>query len=130
MTEKTVLVLDTNRDQRRELCELLEEGSFSAIPLQSIQGLESCIQNSPCLAVFWDIDTVAVDNRTVRQLSINYPNVYFFCLSKQPFHPELKDAICYHIYACLNRPVDPDELFYWLRSINENDKETQHLPES
>ena len=46
---------------------------------------------------------------------------YFFCLSKHPFHPELQDAICYHIYACLNRPVDPDELFYFLRSINENE---------
>jgi DNA-binding NtrC family response regulator len=128
--EKTVLVLDANKNQRIELCELLKEGSYSAIPLHSIQRLEKCIQDSRCLAVFWDIDTVSVDNRTLRELTIKFPGVHFFCLSSHPFHPELQDAICYHIYACINRPVDPDELFFWLRSINENDTEIQYQPES
>jgi len=130
LKKKTVIVLDTNKDQRHELCNLLEEDSYSAIPLQSIQKLEKCIRDSHCLAVFWDIDSVPADNLTVRQLTIKFPHVYFFCMSGHPFHPELKDAICYHIYACINRPVDPDEIFYWLRSINENDTEIQHQPET
>ena len=41
----------------------------------------------------------------------------FLCTSKDRFHPELKDAICYHIYACLNKPVDPDEMVFWIKSI-------------
>ncbi len=130
MKKKPILVLDADREQGLELCDLLDEGRYPAIPLYSMSNLEKNIRHSGCQAVVIDIDTVPIDNRTVRQLTLKFPGVYFFCLSKQPFHPELKEAICYHIYACLNRPVDPDELFYWLRSINENDTEIQHQPES
>jgi hypothetical protein len=51
-------------------------------------------------------------------------------MSKNPFHPELKDAICYHIYACINRPIDPDELFYWLKSIDDDDDDEPGSNES
>jgi DNA-binding NtrC family response regulator len=113
------MVLDADRDQCLELCSLLEKSDFKAITLYSTDKLEISIEESACLAILWDIDTVSADNRTIRDLTLKFPGVYFFCLSKHPFHPELKDAICYHIYACLNRPIDPDELFYWLRSIEE-----------
>ncbi len=119
--DKCILVLDANEKQGRVFCKLLKAGQFSAIALDSTENLEESIQANDCLAVFWDIDTVPVNNRTLRDLTTKFPGVYFFCLSSQPFHPELQDAICYHIYACINRPVDPDELFYWLRSIEEND---------
>ena len=128
--KKPILVLDADKKQCLELCDLLDGGRYPATPLYSTTNLEKNIHSSGCQAVVIDIDTVPVDNRTVRELTLKFPGVYFFCLSKQPFHPELKEAICYHIYACLNRPVDPDELFYWLRSINENDAEIQHQPES
>ncbi len=115
------MVLDANKEQCQELCELVEEVRFTAIGLNSTHALEHRIAESACLAIFWDIDTVPADNRTLRGLTMRFPGVYFFCLSKHPFHPELQDAICYHIYACLNRPIDPDELFYWLRSIEDNE---------
>jgi DNA-binding NtrC family response regulator len=119
--KKSVLVIDANKEQCRELCELLKEGQFKAKPLFSNHNLEKSVKETGCQAIFWDIDTVPADNRTVRDLTIKFPGIYFFCLSKHPFHPELKDAICYHIYACINRPINPDELFYWLRSIDENE---------
>ena len=121
--KKAILVLDADKTERKKLCELLETGPYSTVPRDTIQNIEQYIQNSNCLALFWDIDTVSADNRTVRDLTLKFPGVYFFCISKHPFHPELKDAICYHIYACINRPIDPDELFYWLKSIDENELE-------
>ena len=63
------------------------------------------------------VDTAPLDNRTVRDLTTKYPAVYFLCLSSKRFHPELKDAICYRIYACINKPMDPEELFFCLKSI-------------
>jgi DNA-binding NtrC family response regulator len=119
--KKGVVVVDADQTQCRRFCNLLEKDRYVTIPLHSIQHLETSIKQSKCLAVILDIDTVAVDNRMVRELTIKFPEVYFFCLSEQTFHPELKDAICYHIYACINKPVDPDELFYFLRSIHENE---------
>ena len=121
--QKSILVLDADKDQCREFCDLLERGHFRAIPYYSTENLGKSIEDSACQAIFWDIDTVSADNRTVRDLTLKFPGVYFFCISKYPFPPELKAAICYHIYACINRPIDPDELFYWLRSIDENESE-------
>jgi DNA-binding NtrC family response regulator len=126
--KKGIVVVDADQDQCRRFCSLLEKDQYFAIPIHSIQYLAANIKQSNCLAVVLDIDTISIDNRTVRELTLKFPGVYFFCLSEQPFHPELKDAICYHIYACLNKPVDPDELFYFLRSIYENESEsTNHL---
>ena len=88
----------------------------------SIKELKICLGKSDYLAVIIDIDTVSIDNRCIRELTLKYPNVYFFCLSKDKFHPELQDAICYHIYACLNKPVDPQELLFWLKCVNEEKK--------
>ena len=125
--QKSILVLDADKDQCRELCELLESAHFRAIPYYSTANLEKSIGDSACQFIFWDIDTVPADNRTVRDLTLKFPGVYFFCLSKHPFHPELKDAICYHIYACINRPIDPDELFYWLKSIGDENAKANEL---
>ncbi len=127
---KRILVIDANEEQGRLLCKLLDAGQYPALPLNSVENLQESIQKTGCLAVFWDIDTVPVDNRTLKELTLKFPGVYFFCLSAQPFHPELHDAICYHIYACLNKPVDPDELFYWLRSIDENDTDSKYQPKT
>ena len=128
--KKSILVIDADKDQCRKLCELLEKGQFNAMPLFSTDTLEKSIKETGCQAIFWDIDTVPADNRTIRDLTLKFPGVYFFCLSGHRFHPELKDAICYHIYACINRPVDPDELFYWLRSIEENEADPKYQPEA
>lgn len=123
--QKCILVVNTDKKQCRELCELLEKERYCVSALHSIQNLESHLEEKKILAVIIDIDTVPIDNRTVRKLTLKFPGIYFFCLSEKPFHPELKDAICYHIYACLNKPVDEDELFYFLRSIYENETDTQ-----
>ncbi len=119
---KIVALLDADLKQCRQLSAVLEKGQYSTLPLHSIKDLEISLKKSDnFLAVIIDIDTVSVDNRSIRDLTILFPGVHFFCLSERPFHPELRDAICYHIFACINKPVDTDELFYWLRSINEND---------
>ena len=119
--QKRIIVVDAVRKQCRQFCTLLEEGGYASTPLHSILNLEKCLAAGEYLAVILDIDTVAVDNRTIRELTIKYPGVSFFALSANRFHPEVKAAICYHIYACINKPVDPDELFYWLRCIYEDD---------
>ena len=127
--QKRILVVDAVRKQCRQVCTLLEKRGYPATPMYSILNLEKILAGGEYLAVILDIDTVAVDNRTIRELTIKYPGVSFFALSANRFHPELKDAICYHIYACINKPVDPDELFYWLRCIYEDDSGASIQPQ-
>lgn len=128
--EKGIVVLDADQKQCQELCLDLEKNRYAASPIYSIENLVARLNETDYLAVIVDIDTIEIDNRTVRELTIKYPGVYFFCLSKDRFHPKLKDAICYHIYACLKKPVDLDELFYWLRSIYENEADPRAKSET
>ncbi len=115
---KKIVVLDTDDKHCLELCAMLGEKDYHAIPVSSLDGMEKYFQKSACMAVIVDIEHASIDNSTVRNLSINYPGVYFFGMSKRHYNPTLREAICYHIYVCLNKPVDLDELFYWLKSIN------------
>ena len=125
-----IIVLDADKKQCQQLCDLLETRQLRVKSINSFSYLEECLDKGDCISVLLDIDTISVDNRIIRDITIKFPDVYFFCLSERPFHPELHDAICYHIYACINKPVDPDELFYWLRSINENDSDSKDTPQA
>ncbi len=126
--KKEILVLDADEKECQRLCAMLQKKHYRTVQMHSLQNLEKYIQVSSCLAVILDLDTISIDNRVIRELVIKNPGLCILALSKDRFHPELKDAICYHIFACLNKPVDPDELFYWLRCIDENDSDRKYQP--
>ncbi|MBW1699271.1 MAG: hypothetical protein JRH18_12205 [Deltaproteobacteria bacterium] len=125
---KKIVVLDADMTQCQELCRMLEDEKYPALPARSLKELENHLNTEDCLAVFMDVDTVPVTNRDIRTMAISYPGICFFCISRYRFHPELRDAICYHVYACLNRPIDPDELYYWVRSIYQDDEDSNDVP--
>ena len=120
MDEKKVVVLDTDENHSKALCTMLEAKQYHAVPLQSLDSIQGYIQKRTCLAVILDVGNESVDNRSIRQLTLDNPGVYFFVMSQHSYNPELEESICYHIYACLNKPVDQDEMFYWLKCIEEN----------
>jgi DNA-binding NtrC family response regulator len=119
--EKKIIVLDAEPAERQWICALLAEQNYLVAAVQSLSDLKERLESEAYMAVIINIDSVPLDNRSIRNLVLEFPGTCILCTSKDRFHPDLKDAICYHIYACLNKPVDPDELFYWLRSIREND---------
>ena len=116
---KRIVVLDGIRKSNDELRAVLKSLHYPSFAIQSLPHLEDLIQIDEDTAVIIDIDSVPVDNRTLRNLASTYPDVRFLCTSKDRFHPDLKDAIRNHFYACLTKPVDPDELLYWIKSIFE-----------
>jgi len=120
--KKKIIVLDANQNSREELSDIINSKNYPFTQSQALSSLEDLLDSNQYVAVVLDIDSVTVDNRTIRELAIKYPGVRFLCTSRDRFHPELKDAICYHIYACLNKPVDPDELLFWIKSIYEEEK--------
>ena len=118
---KKLVVLHSNKESGEGLRAFLESQHYPTRAIQSLFELEGLIQDEAYIAVIIDIDSVPVDNRTIRRLALRFPGVRFLGTSKNKFHPELKDAICYHMYACLNKPVDPDELLFWIKSIYEEE---------
>lgn len=123
--KKKILVLDADVTSCQELVQLLAGQQYPTTSIQDLSDLEKKLEKGSYLAVILDIDSVPVDNRVIRKLTLKYPTINFLCISKDRFHPELKDAICYHIYACLTKPVDADEIFYLLRSIYEDENDPE-----
>lgn len=119
--KKKIVILAADPDSMEELSDILNSGNYGYTEVHALSSLEALFDCDEYVAVIIDIDSVQVDNRTIRTMALKYPGVRFLCTSRDRFHPELKDAICYHIYACLNKPVDPDELLFWIKSIYEEE---------
>jgi DNA-binding NtrC family response regulator len=119
--KKGIIVLDSDKNSSRVLSEMLQSQGYPFTVKRELSFLTNLIDANQYAAVIFDIDSVPLDNRTIRDLALKYPGLCFLCTSKDRFHPELKDAICYHIYACLNKPIDPDELLFWIKSIYEEE---------
>lgn len=115
-----LLIVNEDTAEREALCALLAKEGYLAEVVTILDELESRMGTGDYLAVLLDVDSVQVENRTIRDWVLANPGIPFLCTSQDRFHPKLKDAICYHIFACINKPVDPDELRYWLRCIRED----------
>jgi DNA-binding NtrC family response regulator len=115
-----VLVVNANKTEADSISLLLESEEYTIRIVDNFEAVEQALKTSDYIAVILDLDSFEVSNRAVRQLTLMFPEVCFLCTSWKPFHPELQDAICYHIYACIQKPIDPDELLYWLKSIQYN----------
>ena len=74
----------------------------------SLENLEEFLSSGNYIAMLIDIDLLPINNRMIRQLTLKYPGVSFLCVSAYRFHPDLRDALCYHIYACIQKPEEED----------------------
>jgi DNA-binding NtrC family response regulator len=120
--EFLIIIIGKDEKEFHELIKLIKKKGYKAITRKTILALKKYLSKKKCMAVLIDIDTVSVENRVLRELNLEYPGYPFLCMSKDKYHPDLKEAICYHIYACINKPVNPDELFYLLRSIRDDNQ--------
>ncbi len=112
-----IVVMDANKKQSQALCSLLDEQNIRATALHSLKGLPKIIEDSSCRVLIMDLDTVQVDKNLFRKLKKSKPSLCIMGLSSRPFHPELQEAMSSHIYACLSKPVDEEELLFWIKSL-------------
>jgi len=120
--QKAILLMDADPLGSTGLLAQLSGQDYKTQTVGSLAELRHKLAEEKFMAVLMDIDSVAVDNRAIRELTADFPATPFLCLSQDRVHPELKDAIRDHIYACLTKPVDMDEITYWLRCIREDDR--------
>lgn len=123
-----ILLVGNDTNELKHLGVLLGEQQYKSVAIHSLSEVGSHLNSRPVKAVILDIDSIIADNRTIRNLAHQFPEVYWLCTSREKFHPELSDAFRHHIYACISKPIDPDELFYWLKCITENETENRGPP--
>ena len=128
--QEPVVVVDSDENQSLELCRLLEAEHYKTTALYSIANLEGAVCKNDCQVVIVDLDNLPVENRLFRELKKSNPALRIIGISSRPFHPELQEAMSKHIYVNLSKPVDSDELIYWLKSICENDADSRDSPET
>jgi DNA-binding NtrC family response regulator len=121
--DPVVLVINADKDEANSIGDLLRPAGYTPCMIDNLEGVEDAVATSNCMAVLLDLDSLKVSNRAVRRMTVKFPRVCFLCTSRSPFHPELEDAIGFHFYACIQKPIDPDELFYWLKCIHQNMEE-------
>lgn len=119
--EGPIIVVNADETEIDALRAVLERDNYLAIALTTLGDLEEKIQETASSVVILDLDTLPLDNRFIRHLKRQEEKIYIIGLSSRRFHPELQEAVSTHIYACLGKPVDNDELLYWLRSIDANE---------
>lgn len=112
---KRIVVLDADPAQCQEIRTLLS--SLDVAAMHSLPELQKFLTESDCRVILIDLDTISIDNRTLVQMKRQHPEIEIIAKSERAFHPELEEALRSHIFACLAKPLDPDELIFWLNSI-------------
>jgi len=96
---------------------MLDEQNYRIVPKHSLNNLSDFIHEISCQLLILDLDSISVDKNLFRKLKRKHPSLYIVGLSSRPFHPELEEAMSRHIYACLSKPVDEEELVFWIKSL-------------
>ena len=132
------LQMKTNRNETKRMQVLLAsaDATESAILLELVRAfggapqvagsyaeLENRLRERTFHAIIMDIDSLAADNRTIGRLAAASPKVAVLCVSRDRLHPQLQESIRQHVFACLAKPIDPDELGYWLKCIREDGRD-------
>ena len=123
-----IIVVDGDKRACRAMCKLLEAHQYCGIPCHALANVQGLIEHNSCRALILDLDTVPVENRHFRDLKKVNPGLYVLAVSDRLFHPELKEALATYIYACLCKPVDPDELIYLVKSIFCTETTSEDVP--
>jgi len=89
--------------------------------MHSLARMESYVHNNTFEAVIIDINTAPVDNQIIKELITKNPNSFLFFLSKDRFHPHLRESLGSHVFACISKPIDLEEIFYCLNVIEKID---------
>ena len=122
-----IVIVNADETQRRDLVQILKPQHFRATAFDSLKRLEAYLRKKLCLAVLIDLDNLPADQRFFKNLKRMHPDVCILGLSERPFHPELEEAISRHFFACVSKPVDPDEIFFLLNSIPEQPQLRQRI---
>jgi|APSaa5957512622_1039677.scaffolds.fasta_scaffold30014_2 DNA-binding NtrC family response regulator len=117
----SIIILNADQGECEALRSLLGKREYDTISTHSFEDLELLLEKVDYQALILDLDTVSLDNRSIRRISNLNPKKPILCTSADRIHPELEEAIGNYIYACISKPVDPEEILYLLKCALEND---------
>lgn len=115
-----VVVLDADKTQSKNICKMLETNNYKAASVHSLPDFDGYNENNLCRALILNLDNILVTNKSLKRLKGKKPLLNIIAVSERQFHPELEESLREYISVCLERPVDEEELMYWLKTVFEN----------
>ena len=112
-----IVLAHPNNKASHQIADILAHEQFPFKLIANLEELQTYLETTPCSTVIIDMDDLPVDRQLFRNLKRLLPKLNILALSSRTFHPELEEAMTRHIYACLNKPVDPEEMIYLLKSV-------------
>lgn len=116
--QSVIAAIEVSGEEWLNITKLMSGLGFSIQTVQSLEGLEALVHETDWRIVLLDLDLFPVDNRFFRSLKMTRPDSSIFVVSSRPFHPELKESMSTHICACFRKPLDSDELLFWLKAVS------------
>ena len=121
--DRTVLIMTADTREYGTVASLLREWGYATRRASTVAEIRHAPEERIFVAVMLDLDAGKLDNRVIRTLASELPATPIICLSRERLHPGLENSIRDHVYACLTKPIDGDELGYWLRCIRADGRE-------
>ena len=107
--KQEVAVLSASQPLVTEISSILEQSNYSALVLSDFAELEIYMRQRSSSVLILDLDQLPVTNHLLRELKRKYP-VTLVAVSAEKVHPSLEESLRHHLFACLSKPLDPDDL--------------------
>ena len=111
-----VAVLVSHKSQKKAILSILGQGPYAPFALSSMADVSRYMRGRDNGVLLVDLDTEQVTNAALRALKKKHA-LTIIALSGENVHPKLEESLRHHIYACLGKPADSDELLYMLKSV-------------
>ena len=102
-----------------EIKSILDEGGYEIESSESIEDATQKLDRTWSSVLLIDLDGKEITNRQIRDFRRRYKGVQIVAFSSRTYHPELKESLREDVCACLGKPLNSEELIYWLNSITE-----------
>jgi DNA-binding response OmpR family regulator len=120
MVRKSVILVGADEDHSNALCSILKDSDYESFSVSSLSEAAANLKTKRRSALIVDLDRGSPDNRLLRELRHEHPNLCLIGLSTRSFHPELEEALSRYIDACFVKSAGYEELLYWLKAVFES----------
>jgi DNA-binding NtrC family response regulator len=120
MEKKSVIIAGWDEKYTKALFATLEREQYGPILVPSIPDARPQLGKQPFRVMLIDLDQMALDNLSLKELRRQFPEIGLVGLSSRRFHQELEEAMSRYIDACFEKSQDYDDLLYWLKAVFES----------
>jgi len=118
-----VLLASRDPAQQQDLQDQLGKAGYRVVHVDGLEEVSERLRREKISNLFLDLDGVTANDRFIRALTRQIPQLCIIVLSTRSHHPELRESMGGPICACIRKPLDPDEVLFCLESLCERRKE-------